>query len=181
MTTALWQKWRLQQCCASACVCVCVPLITWYSSTSENKPLRLQLLVFKNAAYNRQNSDLNLITNVPQAIPMKWDMMSDGRRKWNSYQTANATQCVIGIINWVSQLVNSIIGFAVSIETHTHRRTVRKTNQGKTTVCVTNAVSYQYNSLMLLQKVCWRFETFQGKVFYHYKDEESNYPSYEIK
>lgn len=58
---------------------------------------------------------------------MQWgNMMSDRWRKWNSYQTANATQCVIGIINGVSQLVNSIVSFAVSIETHAHRWTVKK-------------------------------------------------------
>lgn len=44
----------------------------------------------------------------------------------HSYLTINASQGVIGVIERIGHLVDAIVGFAVSIETHSHCRTERK-------------------------------------------------------
>lgn len=43
-----------------------------------------------------------------------------------SHQIVDATQRVIGIVERVGQLVHPIVGLAVSIETHSYSRTVKK-------------------------------------------------------
>lgn len=40
-----------------------------------------------------------------------------------SHQIVDATQCVIGIVERVGQLVHAIVGLTVTIETHSHSRT----------------------------------------------------------
>ncbi len=37
-----------------------------------------------------------------------------------TYQTVHSSQCVIGIVQGVGQLVHAVIGLTVAIETHTH-------------------------------------------------------------
>lgn len=130
--------------CVSVCVCVCHSSHDTLILQQQWKAPEAPALSFSACRMLQAKFRFRFNHSVPQAILMKWDnMIGDRWRKWNSYQTANATQCVIGIINGVSQLVNAIVGFAVSIETNAHRWTVRKTNQGRTTVCVTNRVSHQ--------------------------------------
>lgn len=41
-------------------------------------------------------------------------------------QTVHAAQRVIGIVNRVGQLVDSIVGLTVAIETHTHSNTEKR-------------------------------------------------------
>lgn len=43
-----------------------------------------------------------------------------------SHQIVDATQRVIGIVEWVGQLVHPIVGLAVAIETHSYSRTGKK-------------------------------------------------------
>lgn len=43
-----------------------------------------------------------------------------------SHQIVDATQCVIGIVERVGQMVHPVVGLAVSIETHSHGRTVKE-------------------------------------------------------
>lgn len=43
-----------------------------------------------------------------------------------SHQIVDATQCVIGIVERVGQLVHPIVGLTVSIETHSYSRTMKK-------------------------------------------------------
>ncbi len=166
--------------CVSVCVCGCHSSHDTLILQQQWKAPEAPALSFSACRMLQAKFRFRFNHSVPQAILMKWDsMMSDRWRKWNSYQTANATQCVIGLINRVSQLVNAIVDFTVSIETHAHRWTVRKTNQGRTTVYVTNSFTSIKLYLMLRQTACWRFETFKGEVCIF--DQFKSNSSYEIK
>lgn len=48
-----------------------------------------------------------------------------------TYQAVYTTQGVVSIVQGVGQLINTIIGLTVAIETHTHRDAAEKRGEGQ--------------------------------------------------
>lgn len=49
-----------------------------------------------------------------------------------TYQTVNTTKCVIGIVQRIGQLVHTVVGLTVAIETYTHCDAVERRDTGET-------------------------------------------------
>lgn len=48
-----------------------------------------------------------------------------------TYQTVNTTKCVIGIVQRIGQLVHTVVGLTVAIETYTHCDAAERRDTGE--------------------------------------------------
>lgn len=72
-----------------------------------------------------------------------------------TYQTVHATQCVISVVQGVGQLVHTVIGLAVAVETHTNCNAVGgETNKGTGESLLNSWGEFEYNKTTQIKK--WR-------------------------